>query len=140
MGKLTDKQEMFCKEYVIDLNATQAAIRAGYSGKTAQKIGSENLSKPVIVNRIAELSASRNEKMVVDAEWVLAQAIRCFKKCDELDEMTTARGFLELCGKHITIGAFSEKHDHTSSDGSMSPNRDALEARLIAMGVDPDKL
>ena len=37
MGKLTDKQEMFCKEYLIDLNATQAAIRAGYSKKTANE-------------------------------------------------------------------------------------------------------
>jgi len=39
---------MFCKEYLIDLNATQACIRAGYSEKTANRIGTENLSKPVI--------------------------------------------------------------------------------------------
>ena len=43
---LTDKQEMFCREYLIDLNATQAAIRAGYSAKTANRTASENLSKP----------------------------------------------------------------------------------------------
>lgn len=42
---LTDKQEMFCREYLIDLNATQAAIRAGYSAKTANRTGLENLSK-----------------------------------------------------------------------------------------------
>lgn len=41
---LTDKQEMFCREYLIDLNATQAAIRAGYSAKTANRTASENLS------------------------------------------------------------------------------------------------
>ena len=45
---LTDKQEMFCREYLIDLNATQAAIRAGYSEKTANRTASENLSKPDI--------------------------------------------------------------------------------------------
>lgn len=45
---LTDRQEMFCREYLIDLNATQAAIRAGYSAKKANRTASENLSKPDI--------------------------------------------------------------------------------------------
>ncbi len=45
---LTDKQEMFCREYLIDLNATQSAIRAGCSAKTANHTASENLSKPDI--------------------------------------------------------------------------------------------
>jgi phage terminase small subunit len=50
---LTDKQEMFSREYFIDLNATQAAIRAGYSERTARALGCENLAKPNIQNRIA---------------------------------------------------------------------------------------
>jgi len=54
---LTDKQEMFCREFLINLNATQAAIRAGYSDKTANRTASENLSKPDIQNRITELKA-----------------------------------------------------------------------------------
>ena len=45
---LTDKQEMFCREYLIDLNATQAAIWTGYSAKTARASGCENLTKPDI--------------------------------------------------------------------------------------------
>lgn len=53
--KLTDKQERFCYEYCIDFNATQAAIRSGYSKDTANRIGSENLSKPDIQNRISEM-------------------------------------------------------------------------------------
>lgn len=57
----TDKQEMFCREYLIDLNATQAAIRAGYSAKTANRTASENLSKPDIQLRISELKAQRND-------------------------------------------------------------------------------
>lgn len=48
MQKLTTKQRMFVNEYLLDCNATQAAIRAGYSEKTANRIASENLSKPVI--------------------------------------------------------------------------------------------
>ena len=68
---LTEKQQLFCDEYLIDLNATQAAIRAGYSEKTARKIGSENLTKPdiraYIENRLAEkedaLIAKQDEVM-----------------------------------------------------------------------------
>ncbi|WP_192034108.1 terminase small subunit [Pantoea agglomerans] len=77
---LTDKQEMFCREYLIDLNATQAAIRAGYSEKTARASGCENLTKPDIQNRIAELKADRNEQVNVDAAYVLRRLI-------EIDEM-----------------------------------------------------
>ena len=53
--KLNDKQRRFCLEYCIDLNATQAAIRAGYSEKTAAVIGCENLIKPNIAEYIKEL-------------------------------------------------------------------------------------
>lgn len=77
---LTDKQDMFCREYLIDLNATQAAIRAGYSENTARKIGSENLSKPDIQNRIAELKVQRNEQVNIDAAYVL-------KRLVEIDQM-----------------------------------------------------
>ena len=52
---LTPKQELFCREYLKDLNATQAAIRAGYSEATARQIGAENLSKPDIQEQIQRL-------------------------------------------------------------------------------------
>ncbi len=59
MEKMTAKQKRFCDEYLIDLNATQAAIRAGYSEKTAGVIGAENLKKPYIKeyieNRLSEI-------------------------------------------------------------------------------------
>ena len=53
MSQLTEKQKKFVEEYLIDLNATQAAIRAGYSVDTASQIGYENLRKPEIVEAIA---------------------------------------------------------------------------------------
>lgn len=71
MAKLNDKQEMFCNEYLIDLNATQAAIRAGYSKSTANRIGSENLSKLDIQERIKELIENRKERCEVDADDIL---------------------------------------------------------------------
>lgn len=69
--KLTDKQNMFCKEYLVDLNATQAAIRAGYSAKTANRMGAENLSKPVIQSRIQELIKEREQRTEITADMVL---------------------------------------------------------------------
>jgi len=66
--KLTDKQEMFCREYLVDYNATQAAIRAGYSKKTAQAIATENLSKPLIQERLKVLKAPIIEDVEIRAE------------------------------------------------------------------------
>lgn len=65
--ELNDKQKRFCEEYVIDFNGTQAAIRAGYSAKTANRIASENLSKPVIQNYLTELKrrvAENNDGLI----------------------------------------------------------------------------
>lgn len=59
---LTDKQERFCQEYLIDLNATQAAIRAGYSLDTAKEQGCQNLTKLNIQARISELKAALSEE------------------------------------------------------------------------------
>ncbi|YCI31080.1 terminase small subunit [Erwinia sp. PK3-005] len=86
---LTDKQEMFCREYLIDLNATQAAIRAGYSEKTANRTASENMSKPDIQTRIAELKAQRNDRVEVDADYVLKRLFD-IDQMDVLDILTEA--------------------------------------------------
>ena len=68
---LTAKQQVFVEEYLVDLNATQAAIRAGYSKKTARFIGCENLTKPNIAAKIAELQAERARRVGVEADEVL---------------------------------------------------------------------
>lgn len=69
--KLTPKQQRFVEEYLIDLNATQAAIRAGYSERTANEIGAENLSKPSIKSRIEAARSERSRETKIDAAWVL---------------------------------------------------------------------
>lgn len=70
MSKLTNKQEIFCNEYIKDLNATQAAIRAGYSKNSANAIGNENLLKPIIQNRIKQLKNERIERTKIDADYL----------------------------------------------------------------------
>lgn len=70
-GKLTPKQKLFADEYLMDLNATQAAIRAGYSKKTAAVIAAENLIKPNIAAYIAQAMEQRTKEVKIDANYVL---------------------------------------------------------------------
>ncbi len=71
MAKLTAKQRRFCDEYLIDLNATQAAIRAGYSEKNARNIASENLAKPNIKAYIDERMAEKESQLIATQDEVL---------------------------------------------------------------------
>ena len=69
--KLTAKQQRFCDEYLIDLNATQAAIRAGYSEKTAKQIANENLSKPYLKEYIQERMEQKEKELIADSTEVM---------------------------------------------------------------------
>ena len=118
--KLTPKQEMFCLEYMKDLNATQACIRAGYSEKTSNEQGAQNLAKLSIQQRIAELLKTRTQKLEIDAEWVLKRFKEISDRCmvaepvmtrDEDGQMVESGEFTfdssgankatEMIGKHI---------------------------------------
>jgi phage terminase small subunit len=70
---LTAKQEKFCQEYLIDLNATQAAIRAGYSEKTASRIGGQNLYKLVIQAEIQRSQLARSKRTEITQDRVLKE-------------------------------------------------------------------
>lgn len=70
MSKLTDKQEMFCQEYIKDLNATQAAIRAGYSERTSEAQSSRLLSNVKVKERIQELKDKRVQRTKIDADYM----------------------------------------------------------------------
>lgn len=79
--KFTDKQQAFCEEYLIDLNGTQAAVRAGYSVKTANRIANQLLSKLDIQEKLKELMSLRSKATQTDSEYVL----RRLREIDELD-------------------------------------------------------
>jgi len=97
VATLTDKQEMFCREYIIDLNATQAAIRAGYSEKTAREQASRLLSNINIETRLSQLKKQRSNVVKVDAEYVL-------KRHHEIDCMDVA----DIMNDDFTIKPLSE--------------------------------
>lgn len=92
---LTAKQRRFVEEYLVDLNATQAAIRAGYSSKTAASIGEENLRKPDIAKAVQEAQAKRSERVQVDADYVLSRLVE-IDCMDVLDIMTDAMSLKPL--------------------------------------------
>lgn len=104
MPKLTDKQKRFCEEYLIDLNATQAALRAGYSKRTAYSIGDENLKKPEIQNYLSELMKKRSERTGIKADDVINE----LKSVAFTETNITGKEkikALELLGKHLGLFA-----------------------------------
>lgn len=71
--RFTARQRRFVEEYLIDLNATQAAIRAGYSTKTAQVIGAQNLTKPMVAEAIQRAVAKRSQRTGITSDRVVAE-------------------------------------------------------------------
>lgn len=76
MARVTKKQERFIEEYLIDLNATQAAIRAGYSPDSAGQIGEQNLKKLEIANKIAKAMAERSRRTGINQDLVIRELAR----------------------------------------------------------------
>jgi len=92
LAKLTDKQERFVEEYLIDLNSTQAAIRAGYSVKSAGKIGPELLGKTRISEAITKKKAERSKRTGITADRVLEEYAKiAFANADDIIDFKTGR-------------------------------------------------
>lgn len=88
---MTKKQKLFADEYLIDLNATQAAIRAGYSVDSAGSIGSELLKKPEIRTRIDKAIAERSKRTGINADRVLRELARvAFVNAPDVIDMNKA--------------------------------------------------
>jgi phage terminase small subunit len=113
MQKLTDKQKRFVEEYLVDLNATQAAIRAGYSAKTAYSIGQENLRKPAIQAALAR----RQETYANRVEWTVEEILADLKgiATDPAQRPADRLKAYELGGKHL--GMFTDKLDVSTEGG-----------------------
>ncbi len=101
MKELTAKQELFVKEYLVDGNATQSAIRAGYSEKTAYSIGNENLRKPEIQKAIDEEKLKRNQRLHINQDYVLQRLI-------DIDQLDVAE-ILDENGVLLPVSQWSKK-------------------------------
>lgn len=127
--KLTPKQQRFVDEYLVDLNATQAAIRAGYSAKTANVIGPENLVKPRIAEELQKRMKAREQRTEITQDYVLKTIKDTIERCAQsvpvrdkdgeetgeykFDATAVLKG-AELLGKHLKM--FTDK---TELSGAM---------------------
>ena len=135
---LNEKQKQFCEEYIIDLNGTQAAIRAGYSEKTANRIASELLSKLDIQEYICVLKNKRSERVKYSQDELMRDILevknRCMQANPVLDKEGNETGVwkfdsngankaLDMLAKHV---GFYET-DNKQKAFNISVNREAVE-------------
>ncbi len=121
MAKLKPKQELFAFEYLKDLNATQAAIRAGYSKVRARRTGHDLLGNPAVQAIIEERSKKVLQQCEVDAAYVLAGAKEMFERCMQREQIVDRDGTptgeykfdsagagkaLKIMGDHVAVNAF----------------------------------
>lgn len=153
MANLTPKQQRFVEEYLIDLNATQSAIRAGYSEKTAKSIGQENLTKPDIQKAIEEAQNKRTERTEITQDYVLSNIQKVIERCMQQEAVQSRDGSpllvegpegnlaclfkfkeagalkgLELLGKHL--GMFKDRIEHSGKIEISDISDDALDKRI----------
>lgn len=158
---LTPKQQRFVDEYLVDLNATQASIRAGYSKKTATAQGSRLLMNAKVQAAVSNGVKKQAARTEINADWLLnrlvaeanadyadlynekgdlkavkdwplvwRQGLVAGLETEEIRVEGAAIGLtrkvkvsdrlkrLELIGRHVAVGAFADKHEHTGKDGA----------------------
>ena len=138
---LTAKQEAFCREWILDCNGTKAALRAGYSPRSANTVASQNMAKRNICDRVQELITERDERVSVDADWVLSRlaAEATLAGADPGNSQNRIKA-LELLAKHHGMlierretgrpGAF-ENIPEDELDGRISDKMDKLGLSLV---------
>ena len=112
---LTPRQELFAQHYAANLNATQAYYAAGYkvaNPNVAKVEGHRNLIRPNVAARIAELRKASAERIQIDTDWVVAEAIATYKHARELDMLGAAQSTLSLLAKYT--GGFEQDGDGVS--------------------------
>lgn len=157
-GLLTDKQQRFVDEYLIDLNAKQAAIRSGYSAKTAEQQGSRLLSNAKVRDAVEAGKAKVANRIEVTQDYVLSTIVSTVERCKQSEEVRDRKGDIvltetadgsvvpayvfnangvlkgaELLGKYL--GMFTEKVEHTGKDGGpiQFTNKDRAQRLLFLL-------
>lgn len=129
---MTPKQAAFVREYLVDLNATQAAIRAGYSPKTAKVQGSRLLTKADVAAAVETGRAQRAERVEVKADDVLRDITRIAGKAETAGEYGAALKGRELLGKHL--GLWVDKVEHSGSIARPLKDKSADEILAVLKG------
>lgn len=130
MSKLTDKQEMFCQEYLKDLNGTQAAIRAGYSEKTAEFQASRLLSNDKVKSRITQLKDKRVQRVEIDADYLL-KTLKTWLESDITDTLCLSAKELKELPK--SVRQLITKAEITTTRVEDSDNGDGIIKEVIKL-------
>lgn len=152
--KLTAKQQRFVEEYLVDLNAKQAAIRSGYSARNADKIASQLLGKYRVSAAIAAAKAERSARVAVSSDYVLNNLVEVVERSMQRAPVVDAKGnhvtdedgrfvwrfdakaanrALELLGKHL--GLFV---DNVRAEVS-GPNGGPVSSEIVVKFVEPER-
>jgi phage terminase small subunit len=113
-SKLTAKMERFVEEYMIDLNASEAVVRAGYKTRNKNKMGAELLRHPLVRQKVDELKGERRDRLELTSDYVINKLVDIVEKTERGNPTAALRG-LELLGKHL--GLYRDKQEISGPDG-----------------------
>jgi len=131
--KLTPKQKKFCQEYMIDSNGTQAAIRAGYSKKTAREQACRQLTKVHVLQRMKELQDQAKKRNDIDIDWCLKK-LKAIVEDDSNDRVAAVDKII----KHL--GGYEKNNDQKSTKINLSRYTDEeIKQKLTEIANDPNK-
>ena len=145
MAKLeNEKHERFCQEYLVDLNGTQAAIRAGYAERSAASQASTLLKNPKILTRVGELRKEMRDRLALNADFVVLELIDTYKKCKNPTPVKTLNpktGKYEECGVYGfdskgALKALEQLDKHIGIQGIENQQRNNLLDMIKATGED----
>lgn len=146
MAELENKKhERFCQEYLVDLNGTQAAIRAGYKESNAASQASTLLTNPNILTRVGELRKEQRERLALNSDFVVLELIDVYKKCKNPTPVKTLNpktGKYEECGVYGfdskgAIKALEQLDKHIGIQGvEEKRNNNLLQQILAATGAE----
>ena len=113
-SKLTDKMSLFVNEYLVDLNAGQACIRAGYKSRNPYKQGFKLLQHPLVKQAVDERKEDRRDKLELTAEYVLTKLVALTERNEQINPAVAVRT-LELLGRHL--GLYRDRQEISGPDG-----------------------
>lgn len=128
-ASLTPKQARFVEEYLCDLNATQAAIRAGYSARTAKQHGARLLTRAAIAGAVTARQTARAARVQVDQDYVIGKCRAIVERCTDpaTFDGKAATSALTLLARHL--GMLKDRVEHTGDAGG--PIAIAVTHRII---------
>lgn len=144
--QLTAKQKVFCGEYIIDFNATQASIRAGYSKSSARQQGARLLTNAAIQSCVTKLVQTRLASLAYDAHALLSDMLEVFVAAKEealreggSQQITAFKGMADSVGKHVMVAAFKETIDHNHRGEVRTITRRIVDPKDVSWPDDKEK-